>query len=214
MLSYRISKYALNLINNTATVNKFQNCRKLALQWEKIELWFWAGLVIIKTIAVSISQINISSVSSLDFSVESQICLSNCLLKISTWMSNRHLTLNTSIFKFSPPSYFLSNSPFRKPSLTIISTASGKNSAIRPAIFKARGPGLCRGKIRGVRSILWADRIHLSWASQVSKTWMQRWPFPVSGLGGQAYLMLLAWLPDAWVLWQTGAQTLLVRAEI
>lgn len=43
-------------------------------------------------------------------------------------------------------SYFLIKSPPRNPSLTIISTASGKNSAIRPAIFKAKGPGLCRGK--------------------------------------------------------------------
>ena len=32
-----------------------------------------------------------------------------CILNISTWTSNRHLTLNTSIFKFSPPSHFLSS---------------------------------------------------------------------------------------------------------
>lgn len=51
-----------------------------------------------------------------------------------------------------PPSYFLTNSTPRNPKLTITRTASGKNSAIRPAIFKARGPALCKGKIRGVRS--------------------------------------------------------------
>ena len=67
MQRYHILKYVPNPINNTATINKFQNCGKLALRWEKNKLWFWAGLVIIKTTAVSISQINISSVSSLDF---------------------------------------------------------------------------------------------------------------------------------------------------